>query len=84
LSRVNLNGGDSAIHHPLLAMSCGVRNDVTRRPIVGTIQATVRLITAMCRTTPERRSASHRGENLAVVEDVGEATATVIASPPRP
>jgi hypothetical protein len=65
-------------------MSCGVRNDVRRRPIVGTIQATVRPITTMCRTAPLKRSASHLGENLAAVEDVGVATATVIVSPPQP
>jgi hypothetical protein len=81
---VNLNGGEREVHQPLFAMSCGVRNEVRRRPIVGTIQATVRPITTMCKTAPPKRSESQRGENLAVVEDVGDATATVvIVSPPR-
>jgi hypothetical protein len=47
--------------------------------MVGTIQATVKPMTTMWRTTPPKRSESHRGENLAVVDEVGDATAIVIA-----
>jgi hypothetical protein len=52
--------------------------------MVGTSHATVRLITAMCRTTPESRSVIQRGENLEVVAGAWDAVAIVIVSPPRP
>src|SRR6266568_9552894 len=75
-------GFENAVHQPLVAWPEKGRNELTKSPMVGTIHATVRPITAMCNGHLDKRSAIHGREKRAAAEVVGAAAATVIFAPP--
>ena len=74
---MNWKGGASAVHQPLLLSAAWGRNELTRRPTVGTSHATVSPITATCSATRERRAPSHSGEKRAASTAAGSATCSL-------
>src|SRR5439155_476476 len=67
-----------AVHQPLELMAVKGRNELTKRPSAGTIQARVRPTTTTCITTPCSRSASQAGVKGAACEIRAGAAASAL------